>query len=253
MTKLKDKVALITGGARGMGLNHVKRFVEEGAKVYFTDLLVEEGQKVAQEYEGKAIFIRQDVSKEEDWKNVIDTIDKNDGKLDILVNNAGILHYKSIENTAADEYMRIIHINQLSVFLGLKYALPALKKSGNASIINVSSIAGIRANMGDVAYASSKFAIKAMTQVAAQEFAQFNIRVNSVHPGLVKTPMAMLEADQSLMQPLIDNTPLKRAASLDEVSNVIVFLSTEDSGFCTAAEFIVDGGVTTGFNKAAKF
>ena len=133
-----------------------------------------------------------------------------------------------------------------------EYSLPVLKKSGNASIINVSSIAGIRANMGDVAYASSKFAIKAMTQVAAQEFAPFHIRVNSVHPGLVKTPMAMQEADQSLMQPLIDNTPLKRAASLDEISDVIVFLATDESGFCTAAEFVVDGGVTTGFNKAAK-
>jgi len=167
--------------------------------------------------------------------------------LDILVNNAGISVSQSIEMMTAEMYMNVINVNQFSVFLGLKYAFPLLKKSGSASVINTSSIIGIRANKGDAAYSSSKFAIRGMTQVAAQEFAPYNIRVNSVHPGLVETPMVMIPEYKSVIDALIEKTPLKRGATLDDASNMVLFLASDASSFCTASEFVLDGGATCGF------
>jgi len=243
MNRLENKVALITGGANGMGASHVKRFVAEGAKVYFTDLSEEAGKNLQKEIGEQTVFIRQDVSSETDWKAVMETIGKTDGKLDILLNNAGIAPSGLIEELSLEEYIKVININQVSIFLSLKYGLPLLKKSGSASVINISSIAGLKGiSAGNAAYSSSKYAVRGLTQVAAIEFAAFNIRVNSIHPGFVKTPMLdAVPAD--VLEQMIKSIPLNRLAVSEELSNVILFLAGDEASYCTAGEYVVDGGL----------
>jgi len=244
--KLENRIALVTGAAKGMGASHVRRFVQEGAKVYFSDVLSEQGGKLAAALGKNAIFLEQDVSSEDDWKQVIKAIGNEEGRLDVLVNNAGIAINQPIGTMTFDTYRKVITINQYSVFLGLTCALPLLKKSGNASVINISSIAGLRGNPGDVAYSSSKYAMRAMTQVAAKEFAP-SIRVNSVHPGLVATDMTQLEEYKDLMAHIISQTPLQRMATVDDLTNMVLFLACDDSAYCTGGEFVVDGGSTVGY------
>ena len=247
MKRFYNKVALVTGGARGIGANTVKRLVQEGAKVYFTDILIAEGGQTADEYKGQAIFLKQDVTKEEDWKNVTETIDKAEGRLDVLVNNAGVAIHAPIGDMTLDKYIQTININQVSVFLGLTHALPLLKKSNGASVVNISSVAGLRANPFEIAYASSKFAVRAMSQVAALEFAPFKIRVNSIYPGLVETPMTMLEEYKEAIEGIKERNPLKRIATVDDVSNMVLFLASEEAAYVTAGEFAVDGGTVAGY------
>ncbi|WP_134091381.1 SDR family oxidoreductase [Olivibacter sp. XZL3] len=247
MTKLSKKIALITGGARGMGSQHVRRFIEEGAKVYFTDILSEEGEKLAAGLGPNAIFITHDVSSEDEWKKVIGIIEKNEEKLDVLVNNAGIVMASPISETSLDVYKKVIGVNQISVFLGMKYALPLLKKSGNASIINISSIAGLAGSKGNAAYSSSKYAVRGLTQTAALEFAPFHIRVNSVHPGVVATPMIEQEDSQELVEALSKAIPLGKIGQPDDLTSIVLLLASDDSAFCTASEFVVDGGSLAGF------
>ncbi len=243
MKRLENKVALITGGATGMGASHVKRFIEEGAKVYFTDLLEEAGEALLKEIGEQATFLRQDVSSETDWKAVIETIDKAEGKLDILVNNAGIAPSGLIEELSLENYIKVININQVSIFLSLKYALPVLKKSSGASVINISSIAGLKGiTVGNAAYSSSKYAVRGLTQVAALEFAAFNIRVNSIHPGFVKTPM-LDTVPSEVLEEMTKSIPLNRLAVAEELSNVILFLAGDEASYCTAGEYVVDGGL----------
>jgi 3alpha(or 20beta)-hydroxysteroid dehydrogenase len=247
MKRLENKIALVTGGARGIGANTVRRFIAEGAKVYFTDILAEEGERLAKQYKGQAVFLKHDVTNETDWKNVICTIEKEKGKIDILVNNAGIAIHGAIGEMTLEKYMQAVNINQVSVFLGLTHALPLLKRSDGSSVINISSVAGLRANPFEVAYASSKFAVRAMSQVAALEFAPFKIRVNSVHPGLVETPMVMLEEYKEMIEGIKERNPLKRIATVDDISNMVLFLASEEAAYVTASEFVVDGGTTAGY------
>jgi Dehydrogenases with different specificities (related to short-chain alcohol dehydrogenases) len=242
MRRLENKIALVTGGARGMGASHVRRFVQEGAKVYFTDLLTEDGEKLSQELGDKAVFLKHDVSSEADWKSVLDRIAKDEKKLDVLINNAGVATTGLIGELSLEVYHKVISINQVSVFLSLTHALPLLKNSGKASVVNISSIAGLKGIEGNVAYGSSKYAVRGLTKVAALEFAPFNIRVNSVHPGIVKTPM--LDTVPKVEE-AATAIPLKRVATADELTNVVLFLASDESSYCTADEFVVDGGLMT--------
>jgi Dehydrogenases with different specificities (related to short-chain alcohol dehydrogenases) len=245
MARLANKVALITGGARGMGASHVRRFVEEGAKVYFTDILVEDGEKLSEELGDNAVFLKHDVSSEADWKSVLDRIDNDEKKLDVLVNNAGIAPNGLIGDLSLDLYNKVIAINQVSVFLSLTHALPLLKNSGKASVVNISSLGGLKGMEGNAAYGSSKYAIRGLTQVAALEFAPFNIRVNSVHPGMVKTPMFAALDELPNVEEVTSAIPLKRVATPEELTNVVLFLASDESSYCTAGEFVVDGGLLT--------
>jgi 3alpha(or 20beta)-hydroxysteroid dehydrogenase len=247
MQRFKNKIVLITGGARGIGAHTVKRFSEEGAQVYFTDILSVEGEKVANELDGYTRFLKHDVTIEADWKSVISTIGKEEGRIDVLVNNAGIAVHAAIGEMTLEQYMKTISVNQVSVFLGLTHTLPLLKKSVAGSVVNIASVAGMRANPFEIAYASSKFAVRAMSQVAALEFAPHKIRVNSIYPGLVETPMTMLEEYKEVIVGIKERNPLKRIASAEDISNMILFLASEEASYVTAGEFVVDGGTIAGY------
>lgn len=244
MKKLLNKVALITGGARGMGASHVRRFIAEGAKVYFTDILEEEGLKLTEELGSQAVFIKHDVANEEHWKVIVAVIRAEEGKLDILVNNAGIARVGALGEIPLADYMSVVNINQASVFLGLNYTLPLLKKGTNASVINISSVAGFKGAANAAAYCSSKYAVRGLTQVAAIEFAPFKIRVNSVHPGIIATPMVIQEDTKNQINEMKKLVLLGEIGKPEDVTNMVLFLASEDAAYCTGGEFVVDGGET---------
>ncbi|QII82284.1 glucose 1-dehydrogenase [Jeotgalibaca arthritidis] len=242
MGKLDGKVAIITGGAAGMGEAHVRLFIEEGAKVVLTDINEEKGQAIAEELGETAHFIKHDVTNEEGWKQVVAETEEQFGPVDILVNNAGISPVLSVEHSSLDDYMKVVTINQVSVFLGTKYVVPSMKKIENGSIVNISSINGLVG--GAFGYTDTKFAVRGMTKAAAKELAQYNIRVNSVYPGVINTPMVQQSDAFDQIQAMVGMIPLKRMAEPSEVSKLVLFLASNDSSYSTGAEFVTDGGIT---------
>jgi len=242
MGRLVGKVAVITGAAQGMGAAHAKLFVEEGAKVVLTDLNEEKGLAFAAELGENAVFVKQNVASEQDWATVIATAEEKFGPVNVLVNNAGITMAKSILETSVEDYRRIVEINQVSVFLGIKAALPSMQKAGGGSIVNISSMNGLVA--GAIGYTDTKFAVRGMTKAAAMEAARFNVRVNSVHPGVIATPMVVQEDTKAAVEAFAKHIPLGRVAQPEEVSKMVLFLASDDSSYSTGAEFVIDGGMT---------
>ncbi|ASN04016.1 glucose 1-dehydrogenase [Virgibacillus necropolis] len=242
MNRLNDKVTIITGGARGMGASHARLFVEEGAKVMIADILESEGQALAQELGENAKFIKLDVTKEENWKEAVAVAEGAFGPVNVLVNNAGISVNKSIEETTEEEYRRIIDINQVSVFLGMKAVISSMKKSDGGSIVNISSINGIVG--GAIGYTDSKFAVRGMTKAAALGLAHYGIRANSVHPGVIETPMIAQEDSKDVVNDFAKYIPNKRVAKPEEVSSLVLYLASDESSYSTGSEFVVDGGLT---------
>lgn len=244
MKQLRNKVAIITGAAGGMGAVHAKVFIDEGAKVVLTDIMDEEGKKLAKELGSNALFIKQDVTKEEDWKKVVAETERTFGPVDILINNAGIVMTKMIEDTSLTEYQKTIDINQTGTFLGMKAVLPSMKKAGGGSIINISSIEGLVGGAMIASYTASKFAVTGLTKAAAMEFAPYGIRVNSVHPGVIDTPMIHQEDVKEAVKEVINAIPLKRPADPKEVSKMLVFLASDAASYSTGSAFVIDGGLT---------
>lgn len=242
--KLKNKIAVITGGASGMGAVHAEVFVKEGAKVVITDINQDAGEALAKNLGENVLFVKQDVTREEEWKNVIEKTEEAFGPVDILINNAGIVIMKPIEATTLEDFQKVIDINQTGTFLGMKAVLPSMKKTKNGSIINISSIEGLEGSNYTSAYIASKFAVRGLAKAAAIEFAPYGIRVNSVHPGVIDTPMIHQPGVAEEVKKIIDTIPLKRPAQPDEVSKLLVFLASEDSLYCTGSEFVIDGGMT---------
>ncbi|SDN12599.1 3alpha(or 20beta)-hydroxysteroid dehydrogenase [Psychrobacillus sp. OK028] len=243
MARLDGKVAIITGGARGMGASHVRRFVSEGAKVVFTDILVEEGQALSKELGENAIFLEHDVTSANDWDSIVAETQDKFGPIDILVNNAGIAPNKPIEDTTENEYRKVIDVNQVSVFLGMKAVYPSMKKTKTGSIVNISSLAGLIAGRNQIAYVASKFAVRGMTKAAALEFGEFGIRVNSIHPGIIETPMTMNEETEAMLAEISKSIPIGRTAKPEEVTNLVLYLASDESSYSTGAEFVIDGGL----------
>lgn len=241
MGRLSGKVAIITGGARGMGASHVRMFVKEGAKVVFTDILEEEGQALVSELGENVKFVRHDVTKASDWEQVVTEAETTFGPVHVLVNNAGITMNKAISETTEEDYRRIVDINQVSVFLGMKAVLPSMRKTEGGSIVNVSSLNGLVG--GAIGYTDTKFAVRGMTKAAALEFANYGIRVNSVHPGAVATPMIIQEDTKAAVEAWAKTLPMKRFAQPEEVSNLVVYLASDESSYSTGSEFVIDGGV----------
>lgn len=241
MGKLDGKVAIVTGGARGQGASHVRTFVNEGAKVVIADILVEEGEALVKELGENAMFIKLDVTSESNWKTVVADAESTFGPVNILVNNAGIAFGKFTAEMTEEEYRRVIDINQLGVFLGMKTVFPSMRKAKEGSIVNISSVVGLEGSKGFIAYTASKFAVTGMTKTAALDFAEYGIRVNSVHPGVIRTPIL---DDPTISAP--NTPPLQRYGEPEDVSKLVLFLASNDSSFSTGAEFIVDGGKTAG-------
>lgn len=243
MGRLAGKVALISGGARGMGATHVRRFVAEGAKVVFTDLLAKEGEQLAAELGASVRFVRADCTAAVDWQRAVKVAEEAFGPLSILVNNAGVVLRGPIESFSEEDYRKVVDVNQVSVFLGMQQSLASMKRAGGGSIVNISSITGLVGRPHTVAYTASKFAIRGMTKVAAAELGEFNIRVNSVHPGAVRTEM-FANVGEAVQQSLTADLAIKRLAEPDEISSLVVFLASDEAAYCTASEFVIDGGLT---------
>lgn len=240
MTSLDQKVAVVTGAARGMGAAHVRTLVAAGAKVVFTDILEEDGIKLQQELGENTLFIKHDVASAEQWQAVIEKTEEAFGPINVLVNNAGIdLPPVDLQDAEEAQFRKIIDVNQVSVFLGMKYAVPSMKKAGGGSIVNISSLAGIIGAYKKVAYTASKFAVRGMTKAAALELGEFGIRVNSVHPGFIRTPMteALINDD------LIQSFPLRKVGTSEEVAQLVLFLASDASSYSTGSEFVIDGGL----------
>jgi 3alpha(or 20beta)-hydroxysteroid dehydrogenase len=246
MSRLTGKIAIITGASQGMGMAHARAFVEHGAKVILGDLNEKAGKALAAELGAGAIFVKQDVSKAEDWKALLQQGEQRFGTVNVLVNNAGILGPLAATTEMPEvEFLRVCAVNQTGVFLGMQTVLPGMIKSGGGSIVNISSIAGLVAIYGapNLAYVASKFAVRGMTKQVAVEYGGKNIRANSVHPGYIKTPMMVAATDEGGGEAL-KQIPLRRMADASEVSNLVVFLASDESAFITGTEHVIDGGMT---------
>jgi cyclopentanol dehydrogenase len=248
MDRLKGKVALISGGARGQGAAEARLFVGEGAKVIIGDVLDAEAAKTADEINSRAgaraaLAVHLDVTRAADWRAAVEAGTREFGGLDILVNNAGIAFMGGVENTSEEEWDSVINVNQKGVWLGMKFAVPAMRQRGGGSIVNISSIYGIIGSPGSAAYHASKGAVRLLTKAAAAQYAADKIRVNSVHPGVILTPMVE-QASREFLQPVIDMAPMKRVAQPEEVGWCVVFLASDEASFVTGAELVVDGGYT---------
>ena len=245
--RLAGSVALITGGARGQGAAEGRLFAAEGAQVVLTDVLDDEGRQTAAAIEG-ARYLHHDVTQESEWAAVVAEVLEDYGKIDAFVSNAGIFITRSIAETTVDEYMHVIEVNQLGVFLGLKHVGPVMAEAGSGSIINISSVAGLRGPANMAAYVASKWAVRGMTKTAMNEFGPSGVRVNSIHPGLIETPMLeqhpMIE--QGMADQLVRRVPYGRLAEAEEVAKLALFLASDDSEYMNGVEFIIDGGMSQG-------
>lgn len=245
--RLSGKVALITGAARGMGASEARLFVAEGAKVMITDVLEDEGRRMADSIspDGSSChFLRHDVADEGEWTAVVNSTLAAFGHIDVLVNNAGIFEQGSIMDTSLAAYMRTISINQVGVFLGMKAVAGHMVSRGSGSIINISSVAGLSGTPGFLAYGASKWAVRGMTRGVAKELAATGVRVNSIHPGIIDTPMlqTFAAAGEGVREAVDMRIPVGREADPIEVARLALYLASDESSYSTGSEFVVDGG-----------
>lgn len=246
MGKLDGKVAIITGAARGMGEFHAREFVEEGAKVVIADLLEEEGKQLAEELGENAIFVKHDVTKLEDWEHVIHKAKESFGPVTVLVNNAGVAGpVASITELSVEDYLKIVNIDQNGTYFGVKTIIPEMIKAGGGSIINISSTAGTMARgVQNAAYTVAKHAVMGITKAAAVEYSDKGIRVNTVSPGGIMTPMVKETVSQEIIDEQAKNIPIRRLGEPHELSKVVVFLASDAASYVTGSEFRADGGST---------
>jgi 3alpha(or 20beta)-hydroxysteroid dehydrogenase len=241
--RLDGKVALITGGARGQGEAEVRLFAAEGARVVVSDVLVDAGETLAGELGSNVAYARHDVSSEEEWDAAIAFTLERFGALHVLVNNAGIAGGAPIAEHSLATYERLVAVNQVGVFLGIRAAVKPMTDGGGGSIVNISSGAGLRATKYIIGYAATKYAVTGMTACAAMELARYGIRVNSIHPGVIDTPMIVGSTPEG-MNSMVKATPLRRIGRPQEIAQVALFLASDESSYMTGAHVPVDGGLT---------
>ncbi|AEB86624.1 glucose 1-dehydrogenase [Alicycliphilus denitrificans] len=248
MKRVENKVILVTGGAMGMGRSHCELLAAQGAWVFVADMNAAEGENTVDSIRksgGKADFLQLDITQESQWNAALAQISERAGRLDVLVNNAGILILKSMQDTTNEDWDRTFNVNVRGLFLGTRAAVPLMKKASGSTIVNVSSIYGLVGAPGASAYEASKGAVRLFTKSCAVDLAPFNIRVNSVHPGVIETQMTKAMLDDPAIRPaLLGPTLLKRPAQPIEVSQAVLFLASDESSFVHGAELVVDGGYT---------
>ncbi|CAM5340888.1 SDR family NAD(P)-dependent oxidoreductase [Streptomyces pseudogriseolus] len=246
--RLEGKVALITGATGGIGAATAERFAREGARLVLTDVASEPLQALARRIEEGGAEVTTallDVSSAREWEEVTTLVRDRFGVLDVLVNVAGILDWPGVEDTREEAWDRVIDVNQKGTWLGMRAAMPLLRASGNASVINTSSVLGLVGSGAAAAYQASKGAVRLLSKTAAVEYARQGVRVNSIHPGVIATPMIQdLLDEQGDQQPDIRRTPMRRAGRADEIASAMLFLACDDSSFVTGSELVVDGGLT---------
>ena len=249
MGRLDGKVALISGGARSMGAVETRLFAREGARVVFGDLLDDEGGKVevdVGESGGEATYVHLDVTKEESWRDAIALAEGKYGRLDILVNNAGIIRPNLIEDTTEEMWDQIMEVNAKGVFLGTKLAIPAMRRAGGGSIVNISSVAALMSRRNSAAaYSASKGAVRIFSKVTAMQHAADRIRCNSVHPGPIDTPMLdAITPSAALMEDRVRGVPLGRIGTSEDVALGVLYLASDEASWVTGVELVIDGGIT---------
>lgn len=247
MARLDGKVAIISGGARGMGAATSRLFVEAGARVVIADLLEAEGAALAQELGDAARFVRLDVTCAQSWADTVQLAEDTFGPVDVLVNNAGVLLFKSLLQTTPEDYRRVIEVNLVGEFLGIQAVARGMIERGHGAIVNISSVDGMKGANGLAAYASSKWGVRGLTKVAAMELGHLGIRVNSVHPGGVDTVMTNYEGvAREKVSERFRNIPLQRVGAPEEIARATLFLASDDASYIAGSEIVVDGGMTTG-------
>ncbi len=246
--RLDGKVALVTGGSRGQGAAEARRFASEGAKVVIADVLDDDGNAIAADIGDAATYVHLDVTNEEEWTAAIALATSTFGGIHVLVNNAGILGaFAPIEQLSVDDFLKVIMVNQVGTFLGMKHVATPMGASGGGSIVNISSIGGMRGIPFSTAYVASKFAVRGMTKSAAMELGKRGIRVNSVHPGGVATEMTAAVGDDGTM-PFYRRLPIPRIGTPADIADLVLFLASDESSYCTGTEFVIDGGSNAGDN-----
>ncbi|MFU1794039.1 SDR family NAD(P)-dependent oxidoreductase [Paenibacillus azoreducens] len=248
MGRVSGKVAIVTGAAGGMGKADALLLAQEGAKVVVTDIQEDKVNAVVEEIHkngGEAIGFRHDVTSENEWERIVEETVKKWGKIDVLVNNAGISFPKSLLDTTAQDWDKVMGINLTGGFFGLKHVIPVMQKNGGGSIINISSIAGLTGSNGAGPYTASKGAVRLLTKAVAIDYGKDNIRCNSIHPGYIETPMTEgLFADENMTNWFRSNTPLPRLGKPENIAAGVLFLASDESSFITGAELAIDGGVS---------
>lgn len=243
--RLAGKVAIVTGGAMGQGAEIARAYVAEGARVVIADVAKEQGQALADELGDHAHFVHHDVSDAASWASLVEDTTTRFGPVDVLANNAGILRFGDIERMPAEEVELLWRVNQLGVFLGMQAVSRTMRKNGGGSIINASSVEGLAGMPSCTAYAATKWAIRGMTKCAAMELGPKGIRVNSVHPGMIDTPMTRVHGGDAAMEFGASKVPLRRVGTPEDIAPVYVFLASDESSYINGAEIAVDGGVTS--------
>lgn len=245
MDLVDNKVVLVIDGAQGMGASHVRKLVDEGASVMISDILIDKGEALAKELGEKVKFVELDVTKRDAWNQAIKQTEEAFGPIDVLVNNTGIDIMKKFIGFTEKELQKMLEVNLFSQFHGMQAILPSMQKAGSGSIINISSLAGLRGTAGNSIYNASKFTVTYLTKAVAQEYAEFNIRVNTVHPGAIKTPGIESDVIKDVVQDYVKNIPMKRIGEAEEVSNMVAYIASDMASYSTGTEFIVDGGITS--------
>jgi len=247
MGRLDGKVAIITGAARGQGATEAAWFVREGAAVVVADVLDDDAAQVAADLGDRARAVHLDVTDEKAWVEAVAACQESFGPPTVLVNNAGILRFGQLVNTPVDEFRRVVDVNLTGVFLGMKTVAPAMAQAGGGSIINISSTGGLVGLPAVSAYVAGKWGVTGLTKSAAMELGPQGIRVNSVHPGSIETPMVMFEGLTAAdFAPYYERLPIQRLGTTDDVAAMVTFLASEESSYCTGSAFVVDGGQTAG-------